>query len=47
MAGPWFAVEESGEDWNELSHIWISDGQQDWQGKVEIKVELERGNDDS
>ena len=41
MAGPWFTVQESGNDWQRLEHIWISNGQQDCEGHVEIKVELE------
>ena len=42
MAGPWFAVHESGSDWQKLDHIWISNGAEDCEGHVEIKIELER-----
>jgi hypothetical protein len=41
VAGPWFTVHENGEDWQKLEQIWISNGQQDCRGHVEIKVELE------
>jgi peptidyl-tRNA hydrolase len=40
VAGPWFTVQASGADWQKLEHIWISNGQQDIEGHVEIKVEL-------
>lgn len=41
MAGPWFTVQESGSDWQELGRVWISDGQQDCMGRIEIRLELE------
>ena len=44
MAGPWFTVQEVKNEWQELSHIWISNGHNDWEGKVEIKVSLAREN---
>lgn len=47
MAGPWFTVQRDGDDWHELGGIWISNGKSDSQGQVEIKIEMERGNDDS
>ena len=40
MAGPWFAVQSTHDDWQTMSDIWISNGEEDCQGKVEIKVEL-------
>lgn len=42
VAGPWFAVHRDGEGWQALGQVWISDGAQDCQGKIEVKVELER-----
>lgn len=39
-AGPWFTVQESGGDWNELSSIWISNGQEDGKGRIEVRVRL-------
>ena len=39
-AGPWFTVQESGGDWNELSSIWISNGQEDCKGRIEVRVRL-------
>ena len=47
MAGPWFTVQESGDNWQQLGHIWISNGKDDCQGDVEIKIEMERGHEDS
>ena len=42
MAGPWFAVHRSGDDWQELSGIWVSNGREDSKGKIELRVELEQ-----
>ncbi len=47
MAGPWFTVQRDGEGWQKLGHVWISDGAQDCQGEIEVKVELERFDDES
>ena len=47
MAGPWFTVHKSGDDWQELGHVWISNGEDDCQGKIEIKVELELSSDET
>ena len=40
MAGPWFTVQESGDDWREISKIWISNGQADCKGRIEMKLRL-------
>ena len=40
MAGPWFAVQRSGEDWQRLGQVWISNGRRDAKGQIEIKLEL-------
>ncbi len=42
MAGPWFTVQRDGEGWQTLGQVWISDGAEDCQGKIEVKIELER-----
>ncbi len=47
MAGPWFTVQRDGEGWQKLGQVWISDGAQDCQGEIEVKVELERFDDES
>ena len=47
MAGPWFTVHQEGQGWQELGHIWISNGDDDCQGQVEIKIEMERRDNDS
>ena len=41
MAGPWFTVHKNGE-WTELGQVWISNGQEDCKGMIEMKVELAR-----
>jgi len=41
VAGPWFAVHRSGDDWQDLGQVWISNGRQDCQGRIQIRVELE------
>jgi hypothetical protein len=41
VAGPWFTVFKSGDDWQELGRVWISNGQEDCIGRIEIRVELE------
>ena len=41
MAGPWFMVEKSGNDWHRLDTIWISNGRSNDTAHVEIRVELE------
>ena len=47
MAGPWFTVQESAEGWKTLDTIWISDGEKNFLGVVELKVELEEVPDDA
>ena len=47
VAGPWFTVQRDGEGWQKLGQVWISDGAQDCQGEIEVKVELERFDDES
>jgi len=34
-------VQSITDDWQELSHIWISNGEVDCQGRVELRVRLE------
>ena len=34
-------VQSGSDDWQELSHIWLSDGEVDCQGTVELRVTLE------
>ncbi len=41
MGGPWFTVHKSNDDWQRLDQIWISNGQQDCRGHVEIKVDFD------
>jgi hypothetical protein len=41
VAGPWFTVETSDDDWKTLSDIWISDGNVDCHGKIEIRLTLD------
>jgi hypothetical protein len=41
VAGPWFTVQRSGEDWQTLDKIWISNRGKNARATVEIKVEFE------
>jgi hypothetical protein len=43
VAGPWFAVHESGGDWQQLDSLWVSDGGQAVKGRIEIKLKLAEG----
>jgi len=47
VAGPWFAVHQSGSDWQKLDQVWISNGDEDCQGQIEIRIELEESDDNS
>lgn len=40
VAGPWFAVMKSGDDWKFLETIWLTDGEKSIHARVEYKVEL-------
>jgi len=40
VAGPWFAVHQNEGDWQRLDSIWISDGETDCEGVIEVKLEL-------
>ena len=44
MAGPWFAVQESGTAWKPIATIWISDGERHVRARVEIQVQLDKTN---
>jgi hypothetical protein len=41
VAGPWFTVQESGRDWQELDRIWLSNGTEHTRVRVELKMRLE------
>ena len=43
MAGPWFTVQKSGDDWQELGPLWLSNGEQDGKGHIEVKLTLAKG----
>ena len=47
MAGPWFTVQRSGEDWQVLDRIWISNGGETAKARVELRVQLEESEHDS
>jgi len=46
VAGPWFTVLQSGNDWQQLESIWISNGRDQEKVTVEIRVQLEDARDD-
>ena len=39
-------VQKSGSDWQRLGDVWISDGQLDSQGHIEIRLTLEASDDE-
>ena len=41
MAGPWFTVHRSGDDWQEMGRLWISNGKEDGKGRFEVRVQFE------
>ena len=47
MAGPWFTVQRTDDDWQVLDRIWISNGGKNSKARVELRIELEESNDDS
>ena len=47
MAGPWFAVHRSGDDWQTLGQVWISNGTEDTRGQIDIRIQLGEPNDES
>ena len=47
VAGPWFTVRESGDDWHTLDTIWISNGKTDDRARVELRLELEEVTDET
>lgn len=46
-AGPWFTVQKSGDDWKELDTVWLSNGSEHVQVKVEIRMALEEMEEDA
>lgn len=45
VAGPWFTVHKNGDDWQKLGSVWISNGKDDSQGQIEIKIEMIEGDE--
>lgn len=45
MAGPWFTVVKRDADWQEMGTLWVSDGNQDGPGQIEIKLQLVENKD--
>ena len=45
MAGPWFTVRKSGDDFERLGQVWLSDGTRDDVGWLEYRVWLEPPED--
>lgn len=46
MAGPWFTVQRTADDWHVLDTIWLSNGKTNDRGRVELRVELEEPSDE-
>lgn len=45
MAGPWFTVVKRDADWQEMGTLWVSDGNRDGPGHIEIKLQLVENKD--
>ena len=43
VAGPWFTVLESSNDWNEIATLDLGDGQRTVPARVEMKLRLSEG----
>ena len=41
MGGPWFTVQESGDDWQYIDDLWISNGEDHVRAHLEIRIQLE------
>ena len=41
MGGPWFTVAESGEQWNVIDNLWISNGDEHERARLMIRVQLD------
>jgi hypothetical protein len=46
VAGPWFTVQKSGDEWQEMGQVWISNGSADCKGRIEIKILMAEKNED-
>ena len=44
MAGPWFTVQRSGDNWQEMGRLWISNGKEDCEGRFEVRVQFEEAD---
>jgi hypothetical protein len=45
VAGPWFTVVKRDADWQQMGTLWVSDGNQDGPGQIEIKLQLVENED--
>jgi len=41
VGGPWFTVQESSSDWEQIDTLWISNGEEHVRARVEIRVQLD------
>ena len=46
MAGPWFTVQESGNTWETIETIWISNGDEHQRVHVQLWTRLEDYDDE-
>jgi hypothetical protein len=40
VAGPWFTVTQSGDDWKQVAELYLTDGSKTVMARVEYKIEL-------
>ena len=45
MGGPWFTVQKSDAGWQPLGNLWLSNGEDDVKGRLELRVSLEEFDD--
>ena len=41
MAGPWFTVRHTDDDWTTLDSLWLSNGRVDDKARVDVRVRLD------
>lgn len=43
VAGPWFTVTKSGDDWKQVAELYLTDGARTVKARVEYKMEIADG----
>lgn len=40
MGGPWFTVMTNEDGWQQVGHLWLSNGSEDTKARIELRVSL-------